>query len=141
MISFKTVLIILFLILFVETLSSIGSWQWIVPWLDMPMHFAGGIWVALLFFYLDENYFKISNKIARYLSTISFTMLTGVLWEFAEYIYSVFFPSSVFSLFKFPMNLYRDTLGDLFFDLAGALFFCLLYFIVDKFGKANRMGV
>lgn len=131
MISLRTVLFVLFLIIFVETLATIGNWYWIVPWLDIPMHFAGGIGITLLFFCLDQKYFKINGKIVRYLSAISFTVFIGVLWEFWEYIYSVLSPSSIFSVFKFPANLYRDTLGDLFFDLLGALFFCVLYFLLD----------
>jgi len=141
MISFKTVLIILFFILFAHALATIGSWYWIVPWVDMPMHFAGGLWVALLFFYLNEKYLKINGKTAVSLTTVSFGALIGVLWEFFEYIYSFLFPSSAMFILNMPINLYKDTLSDLFFDIVGAMFFCALYLIVDKIKKASRIEV
>jgi uncharacterized membrane protein YjdF len=132
MISLKTVLLILFLILFTHALATVGNWYWAAPWFDMPMHFVGGLWAAILFFYLNEKFFKISNKLTIFITSISFVSLIGILWEFFEYVYSLIFSSSQISLFLIPMNLYRDTLGDLFFDLLGAIIFYLIFLMVDR---------
>jgi len=139
MMSFKTIFFLGSAIILVEILATIGNWYWMIPWLDIPMHFLGGLWVALIYFYLDKRYFKTESKIFFYISMISLSAFIGVLWEFFEYLYSTLFPNSIFSLFKLPLNLYRDTLGDLFFDILGGLFFCLLYFIVDKFKRPSKM--
>lgn len=72
------------------------------------MHFWGGFFVAIFWFGLTQNSVYI----------ILLTLITGIIWEIAEYIYGVY------KLRKTGTDKYmteiKDTLEDLFFDLLGA---------------------
>lgn len=128
MISLKTIIISFFLILFMHVWATMGSWYWIVGWLDAPMHFLGGLWSALVFFYLNQKFFKIPNRLAVFIMALSFVSLIGVFWEFFEFSLDNLFFLKKWGPFQGEMV---DTMGDLFFDLVGGLSFLVLYFIVD----------
>ncbi len=125
MFSFKTILISLFLILFLHLLATIGHWYWTVSWFDMPMHFLGGFWVVMVFDYLNQRFFKLSNFWMRAVLALSFIALIGVLWEFFEFSLDNLFFLKKWGPFQGGLS---DTMGDLLFDLLGGLFFL----IVDK---------
>jgi len=77
-------------------------------WFDKIMHFCGGFFVAVFWFGLTQNSIYI----------ILLTLIIGIIWEIAEYIYGVYkFKKTGTGKY---MTETRDTLEDLFFDLLGA---------------------
>ncbi|MEK7193329.1 MAG: hypothetical protein AAB652_00905 [Patescibacteria group bacterium] len=96
-----------------------------VWWYDIPLHLFGGAWVALLFFYIAEDYWKIFSSSAgsrkQFLMvvclTLGFVMLVGVFWEFYEYLFDVFIAGK--HPFAYAQQGLADTMGDLFNDFVG----------------------
>lgn len=114
-------------------------WYWSYAWLDVPMHFLGGVWVALFFAWFSERVQRIGFSYARanfyggFLMTLSFVALFGIGWEFYEFLYDVFLSRS--RNYEFLLQLgAADTISDLFFDLlGGAVGFALVYcFLISK---------
>ncbi|MFH1956719.1 MAG: hypothetical protein ABIJ28_03675 [Patescibacteria group bacterium] len=132
---FTRLIIFIFLILFFIHLVAIYfSLYWIVDWLDIVMHFLGGIWLALIAIWL----FYFSGKMN--VSGISFgwqifflvgvAALGGVLWEFFEFGFDNLFLHN-FEEFKILPGCAQlgvaDTMSDLFFDLLGGLIGGLIF--------------
>lgn len=105
----------------IHGVATLYSWYWIYTWIDIPMHFIGGVWVALLFFWI----FQMRNDV--YLETIptwlsaaiviGFTLLLGVLWEFFEFSYDFFVAQKGFA--ELAQQGLTDTIGDLAMDFLG----------------------
>ncbi len=109
--------IILFLNSFVLAFLDYNSISY--GWLDIPMHLAGGMFVAfwvLLAFEEDFASLALSKSI---LVILGITALIGVGWEFFEWTFDhivgirYHLPAAQVSL--------RDTMGDLLFDILGGL--------------------
>src|SRR5882724_2628370 len=125
----KILLSLLILIVVAHYAGIVGNLYWTLPWYDIPMHIAGGVWVGLLFFYLMER--RTGNPmrdplVPLLLRTLGFVALVGVAWEFYEYV------SDVFILHKYAWGdalsgQAFDTLKDLFNDLLGAFLASLWY--------------
>ncbi len=92
-------------------------WYSAIWWLDMPVHFLGGVWLALAIIWLFPKEFLSSREIFKIIIGV---LLLGILWELFEI-------SVNESLLNNPFNI-LDTLSDLSFDLAGGLA-GVLYFI------------
>lgn len=97
----------------------------IFPWIDIPMHFLGGLSVAytsILFlnFFKQEGMMGIHKKNLQIFITLSFVSLIAVLWEFWEFGMDYFFHTNM-------QQGLADTMMDLFCGLtggfAGAVFF------------------
>ena len=92
-----------------------------ISWIDIPMHFSGGVLVGLIFLWLVQMYpqqFKLpSNFWARALLITSFGALMGVIWEFAEFTYDLV---AIGHGLRLAQQGVSDTMGDLFFDIVGA---------------------
>ncbi|MEK7195649.1 MAG: hypothetical protein AAB659_00150 [Patescibacteria group bacterium] len=97
------------------------SLYWKIRWVDIPMHFSGGVLVGLVFLWLVEMYpqqFKLpSNFWARALLIVSFGALMGVVWEFTEFTYGLV---AIGNGLRPAQQGVADTMGDLFFDIIGA---------------------
>ena len=99
------------------------GWFDVIPPLDIPTHFMGG--VAITYFYRSaiRNLQKLLGDIPfviQVILAVTATGTTAVLWEFAEYISDYFLRTHhVFGL--------NDTLKDMFFGLLGALVLSLFY--------------
>lgn len=103
-----------------------------VFWLDKPMHFLGGALVAaFLFWFFVPSRIQINNFFWLAVILVSLVSLVGVLWEFAEV---TFLNRLVIYLFKAPLlpTTLEDTLGDLAFDLLGALSFSAVYYFLKR---------
>lgn len=97
-------------------------------WFDIPMHFMGGAWVALLFFriFIDiidkkslYSLFEISKLV---ILAIAFAVMIGVFWEFFEFIASRIFNMYLQGdLIDTMTDLLMDTIGGLFSGVIGAL--------------------
>jgi uncharacterized membrane protein YjdF len=115
------------------------------------MHFLGGFWVALTYFWLRQktriargseimdadqyadqreihdllDKIRVSSAIMTIIDYLSFVALVGVLWEFFEFGYDVFISSKGY--FMAAQEGVGDTMSDLFFDLLGGLLCLVIY--------------
>jgi len=84
-------------------------WYYSLWWFDMPMHFLGGMWVAMLIvWYLADHRFSI-DSVGR---AILGAFIVGLSWEVFELLLNEQFVQNAYDL--------SDTLSDIFFDLSGA---------------------
>ena len=141
MVSPKFILGLLVFIIGLHVFATIYSWYWTYTWFDMPMHFLGGFWLAMVYFWLrqktrinadvntDEHRFIGINKYKSALwiviHCLSFVILIGVFWEFFEFLFDIFVSSKGYS--GVAQQGVADTMSDLFFDLLGGLVFWVIY--------------
>ena len=147
MFSSKLIIGLLIFILVVHVLATINHWYWTYRWFDMPMHFLGGFWVAIVFLSLDSK-FKILNSkfLVNVILILGFAALVGVLWEFFEFLLDAFLSkdgySGSFQVLRYGVkDLYTDTLSDLFFDLLGGLTMAAIFQFrksKNRFPKDNK---
>jgi hypothetical protein len=130
MVSLRFIIPFLIFIIAVHALALVNYWYWTYQWFDVPMHFFGGIWVAMVFFWLRQKTRADYDKFWTLINCLGFVVLIGVLLEFAEFLYDVFISSRGY--FGFLQLGAADTVGDLFFDLLGGLFFSIIYFIQPR---------
>lgn len=87
--------------------------------------------MAMIFFYFINPKLQINNYqlLNTFILCLAFVALVGVLWEFFEFLLDLFVLKTGYLTFlKMPQgavmnayDIYKDTLKDLFFDLAGGL--------------------
>lgn len=89
---------------------------YIFPWVDIPMHFIGGVSVAVTYFlilgFLQKEKYLRMNSFFNILFIFALVSLTALLWEFFEFS----------AEFIFALNLQgnlEDTMLDLFLGLFG----------------------
>jgi len=97
-----------------NTGATFFSWYSLAWWFDMPMHFLGGVSVFYISALLWERArTRVSN--GRYLYECVITaILLGVLWEALELF--------LYMHYGTPQFILLDSISDVFFDLAGALY-------------------
>lgn len=112
-----------------NALAHYFSWYYHFLWLDKPMHFLGGFWVAgvgLWFWYGRTGHsIPAPEHLFREFLTIALiaTLAVGLLWEVYEYSVHLIM-GSVWS----P----ADTVGDVVFDILGALLAGLVAFFRSR---------
>jgi len=128
------VLIFLLFIGVVNFLAMTYSWYWTFRWFDIPMHFLGGCWIAVLFFWLfnkklNQKYREIleGNFLISLILCLGFVSLVGVLWELFEFSLDHFILAKNSILIQGDLT---DTIKDLFMDLAGG--FTIVFFYKTK---------
>ena len=117
----------------VNGFADINHWYWTNKWLDMPMHFAGGAWLAgfgVWWQYFRKgvyefSFFKILGVCLVYALSI------GLLWEAYEAVVSFFTVGH--------MNSMQDTLGDLLFDILGSITVAVLVWGQSKFKNTQTL--
>lgn len=88
-----------------------------IPWVDIPMHFFGGVSIGVSY-YLLLKYWEQKRFIEEQPIWFTFTYIlsliafTAVVWEFHEYALDYYFGATTQ-----PSN--ADTMGDLFLGLLG----------------------
>ena len=95
---------------------------WRFPWLDMIMHFLGGVWIGLsvLWVYYLSGKFKDIPENRRRISYIyilagTVTVIIGVFWEIFEFSLDFFVTFNEF-------NGFYDTASDILLAVIGAIF-------------------
>jgi hypothetical protein len=92
------------------------------PWLDVPIHFAGGFAITYFFrvcvAHSEQQLGSIPMPIQRSLS-IGLTAIAAIIWEICEYLSDIYFGT-------FLNHGIADTLSDLFFGLFGAISFVIV---------------
>ncbi|MEX2054445.1 MAG: hypothetical protein WD883_02805 [Candidatus Colwellbacteria bacterium] len=101
-----------------------NDWYRALAWVDIPAHFLGGIMAAAVFywfFYKNPNYFDTARSFWITLVMVcGWTALTGVMWEFTEFLYDLAIAHYSLGLKTLQFGL-ADTLGDLLADLTGGI--------------------
>lgn len=133
MFSLKQIIGFLAFVLGLHFLATLNYWYWVYTWFDIPMHFLGGFWLAMVYFWLNAKveilnpeFSKLPKWSANLLFALSFIILIGVFWEFYEFIFD-FFNGRMFQ------GSSVDTMGDLFFDLVGGVTAFTIFY--KKFNK------
>lgn len=116
----------LIIIAVVNGLADTYHWYWTMRWFDMPMHFAGGAWLAG--FGVWWQYSKQGVPMQRFLPLLGvcivYALSIGLLWEAYEAVVSFFTVGH--------MNAIPDTLSDLLFDILGGTSVAILVWASGK---------
>jgi hypothetical protein len=90
---------------------------WQFRWLDMPMHFFGGVWVGFAVLWLWHYSGLIdaskSSRGMTYSVALVGGVLFGVVWEVCDYLVWTVGAGVL------PAQYYLDTVGDLLMDIIG----------------------
>ena len=112
----KRLIFLIFWILIVNFLANKFYWYFSIWYLDMIMHFLGGLWVGLVSIYL----FSFNKNFFWAFKILGIVFFIGLGWELFEIIVNDV-------ITKNPLN-FLDISSDIFFDLAGGAM-AILYFI------------
>lgn len=125
------IILVVFLmaIALVNAFASAYYWYWVMRWFDMPMHFAGGAWLALFGAWWQYGRLGIvPHKFIQFLGTcLVFVISIGLLWEVYEATVSFFTVGH--------MNDIVDTVGDVVFDILGGVTVSTIVWFSGKFKK------
>lgn len=90
-------------------------WYWKMRWFDIPMHFAGGVWLAGMAFWWFYYRKAITDKSFSKIFTICLfaTLGVGLVWEIYEAVVSLLTVGHI--------NAMSDTIKDLSFDVIGGM--------------------
>lgn len=114
---FKHLTYLIFFILVVNFLANKFYWYSSVWYFDMIMHFLGGFWIGLAFFYLFSPK---NNSVSSVFKILFLVLFVGIGWE----VFEIFVNNTIV---QNPFNA-LDTISDVFFDLAGGAF-AMFYFL------------
>ncbi|HAS84966.1 MAG TPA: hypothetical protein DCS23_02775 [Candidatus Yonathbacteria bacterium] len=134
MLSPFPIILVVFLVAIavVNAFADVYHWYWTMRWFDMPMHFAGGAWLAS--FGVWWQYYRRGLVVERFLQILGaclvFALSVGLLWEAYEAVVSFFTVGH--------MNAIKDTIGDLLFDIMGGTAVAILVFTKEKL-KTTRI--
>ncbi len=98
---------------------------WLYPWFDAPMHFLGGITVALGFLSVRDFVSFVPLRFFQFLPTILFVLLVALAWEVFEV---------VAGLTTGELDYAFDTASDIGLGLLGG---GLGYFVGKRVGYFN----
>jgi len=109
---------------------------WTYRWLDIPMHFVGGVWVALamVWFCFRSGYVRnVRPLFSLFTAAVIGGLLIGLAWELYEFVVWQVSGSGL------PYNYLQDTLMDLTMDLLGG-FFAYTLLLLLKFDTNTGMS-
>ncbi len=116
-------------------LNAVGSWLSLYSifwWYDMPMHFFGGLFTALLIisFFLRYSWFKTISLLKTSILVLTITLLIGILWEGYEIIFAVI---------NNNRHILLDSISDILFDIAGGIQAIFIYVRHIKIVNKNTL--
>ena len=110
---------------------------WRLPWLDMLMHFLGGVWIGLsvLWIYYLSGKFKNIPEDHRKATYVYFlagivALVIGIFWEIFEF-------NLIFFITFDEFNGFYDTAGDIILAVIGALL-ATRYFVGKEYYKKQE---
>lgn len=115
---FKRLAYLILFIFLVNFFANKFYWYSSIWYFDIIMHFLGGFWVGLVFFWL----FSIEISLRLVLQIMIGVLLIGVSWEIFEFFFNNYLTQNPFSI--------SDTASDIFFDLFGGL--CAILYLWKK---------
>ena len=83
---------------------------WKYSWIDMPIHFLGGVSVALGISILPFLRITLSPRLGTFFAYVTMTFTAGVAWEVFEFTNGIT---------KIEPGFYSDTFSDLCMDILG----------------------
>jgi hypothetical protein len=100
------------------------------PWLDIPMHFVGGVAIAYFFHRAsitasERGIIGPYHPVTHGVLVVSLTCVAAVVWEFAEFVADCF-------LDTYAQLGLRDTLADMFLGICGGI---VLLCVVQMAGR------
>lgn len=112
--TFPLILVVLIVVIaIVNGFADYYYWYWRMRWFDMPMHFAGGVWLAGTVAWW--RYFRRETAMVSFFHILATCLVAalgiGFLWEVFEAWLSFVTVGHI--------NAMPDTLGDLLFDTIG----------------------
>lgn len=91
--SFSIILLVLIYIIFALDLAANQYFlYWKLWWFDMVLHFLGGLWIALVSYYIlffsgyKRKFKKVKEKYSITILILVLVIGVGVLWEVFEYV-------------------------------------------------------
>ncbi len=140
----KIIILFLLIIIAMHAVAIYFSLYWIVWWLDIVMHFLGGVWISFLavWLFFSEKINLLNGLSAFYAMIIilGITALGAVLWEFFEFSFAKIIFGKIEDVIKLadPAQLgVADTMSDLFFGLLGGLVGGLFFIKNKNYGRKN----
>jgi len=112
----SSLLVLVVAIAVVNAFAEYYHWYWLMRWFDMPMHFAGGVWVAgvvLWWRFFSGKFTSLPSAKAIFAWAIGGAIGIGLVWEVYEATVSYFTVGH--------MNDILDTIGDLVLDTIGGI--------------------
>ena len=104
------------LIALLHILATLFDWYWNICWLDIVLHFAGGLWVSLMVFWLlfHSGYLPSPSRFhfRHALLMLASVLLIAVLWEGFEW---------VVGAERVVRDYWLDTVSDIACGMAGGL--------------------
>lgn len=101
-------------------INGIAYWKhlyFFVWWLDIPVHFISGAWLAMAILGIVASHPRLSgvrrDPFIAFVFTVGVVMIIGVLWELFEF--------RIDTLVRFAPHDLEDTLSDLLFDFLGGI--------------------
>ena len=120
----------LVIFIFLANLAAMSFyWYSSVWWLDMPMHFMGGVLLFNLFLFVFYDKFLMMPFYKKLLLSLSAVLVAGVGWEIFEILQDRFITASSFNA--------PDTFSDIFFDLFGGATAFLLFSI--RYSRSEKI--
>lgn len=118
------------LVFVVNVILEKGGIYVVLPWIDMPMHFAGGASIGLagihfLAFLRTQGLVKELPFLLHTLFLVSFVGLAASLWELWEFALDTVFGKHL------PADLF-DTMADIFFGLLGGAITSVAWYVLGK---------
>ena len=112
---FIEMLLLLILIAVIHITGSYLFWYWHYFWLDILMHFLGGLWVGLASFWILEASGRGSDAFKSQMQAVLFGLACafaiGVLWEIFENVTGIAFVAYEEYIPDTLMDLVMDSLG------------------------------
>jgi uncharacterized membrane protein YjdF len=115
-----------------NSVASLLHWYYFVWWFDMPMHFLGGFFTALIGMTLGFRFFRATYQVnpnKAILLIVLLVVIIGVGWELYELV--------VQNISGTRLVTALDSVSDVFFDLAGGLT-ALIIFVRENVVVYNR---
>jgi hypothetical protein len=126
---------LLLVFLLIVGVNAFAYWKHLyfyVPWLDIPMHFVSGGWLAMVAISLIATHPRLSglraDRVVAFWLAIGTVMLFSVIWELFEF--------RLDPLIAFAPHDLEDTLSDLLFDLLGGISGSLVVLLM-RYTKRN----
>jgi len=136
MVTLRRALTSIFLLLLVHGVAILSGWYEFNKWFDIPMHFLGGVVIALLALAIwnlcvQKIVFQPGVKpvwqfLVYCVGILGFVALVGVAWEWYEFLFDRLVIELSYNIRPTQMGL-GDTMVDLLLDILGGLVTFLLF--------------
>lgn len=129
----RTLFILIWVLAAVHVVATYFYWYWIYRWIDIPMHFLGGVWVGLaaLWFWYHSGHIDNKHASIRPLALVLLAGLgIGLLWEIYEYVLWYITGENL------PSNYIADSILDIIMDVLGAF---ASYGVFDYFRRQVQL--